>query len=69
MFGDLTLWEIIAMADLGLSILQLCFLIFQVPLLQTPDGPIFESNAITRYGNYYSMYYLGIGIDFSLQMS
>ena len=57
------------MADLGLSILQLCFLIFQVPLLQTPDGPIFESNAITRYGNYYSMYYLGIGIDFSLQMS
>jgi len=22
----------------------------QVPVLETPDGPIFESNAIARYG-------------------
>lgn len=25
--------------------------IFQVPVLETPDGPVFESNAIARYGN------------------
>lgn len=24
----------------------------QVPVLETPDGPIFESNAIARYGVY-----------------
>lgn len=23
----------------------------QVPVLETPDGPVFESNAIARYGN------------------
>jgi hypothetical protein len=24
----------------------------QVPVLETPDGPVFESNAIARYGIY-----------------
>lgn len=24
--------------------------LFQVPVLETPDGPVFESNAIARYG-------------------
>jgi hypothetical protein len=25
---------------------------FQVPVLETPDGAVFESNAIARYGMY-----------------
>jgi len=25
-------------------------LFFQVPVLETPDGPVFESNSIARYG-------------------
>ena len=25
-------------------------LVVQVPVLETPDGPVFESNAIARYG-------------------
>jgi len=29
--------------------LKLCLYI-QVPVLETPDGPVFESNAIARYG-------------------
>lgn len=37
------------------------FMIIQVPVLETPDGPIFESNAIARYGmegSYTVMLYL-----------
>lgn len=29
---------------------ELSFCDFQVPVLETPDGAIFESNAIARYG-------------------
>lgn len=25
-------------------------MVMQVPVLETPDGPLFESNAIARYG-------------------
>ena len=25
-------------------------MVVQVPVLETPDGPVFESNAIARYG-------------------
>lgn len=25
-------------------------IVMQVPVLETPDGPVFESNAIARYG-------------------
>jgi len=25
-------------------------MVYQVPVLETPEGPVFESNAIARYG-------------------
>lgn len=30
--------------------LKIALVCMQVPVLQTPDGPIFESNAMARYG-------------------
>ena len=33
---------------------------FQVPVLETPEGGIFESNAIARYGNYCYAFSMGV---------
>jgi len=32
----------------------------QVPVLETPDGPVFESNAIARYGIYRTPHFFNL---------
>jgi len=39
---------------------------FQVPVLETPNGPVFESNAIARYGMYTFYTVFSSFIPFSL---
>lgn len=38
--------------------------LFQVPTLETPDGAIFESNAIARYGKFIYLKYLYLFCSF-----